>query len=70
MVLLAVGRLALVAGALEVTAQMLEASEALDAEGSSRDAQVDRGALRTLKADWLAATGEHSKAFALLRGDR
>ena len=69
-VLLAVGRLALVAGALEVTAQMLEASEALDAEGSSRGAQVDRGALRTLKADWLAARGEHGEAFALLRGDR
>lgn len=69
-VLLAVGRLALVAGALEVTAQMLEASEALDAAGGARGAQLDREALRTLKADWLAAKGEHAAAFALLRGDR
>ena len=68
-VLLAVGRLALLAGALEVTAQMLEASEALDAAGGAKGAQVDREALRTLKADWLAAQGEHAAAFTLLRGE-
>ena len=67
-VLLAVGRLALVAGALEVTGQMLEASEALGAAGDARDAQLDREALRMLKADWLAAKGEHAAAFTLLRG--
>jgi HemY protein len=68
-VLLAVGRLALVAGALEVTGQMLEASEALDADSGARGAQLDREALRTLKADWLAAKGEHAAAFTLLRGE-
>lgn len=68
-VLLAVGRLALAAGALEVTGQMLEASEALGAAGGARGAQVDREALRRLKADWLAAKGEHAAAFTLLRGE-
>lgn len=69
-VLLAVGRLALVADALEVTAQMLEASEALlEASGSGRGEGVDREALRALKADWLAAKGEHAAAFTLLRGE-
>ena len=68
-VLLAVGRLALVAGALEVTGQMLEASEALDADSGVRGAQLDREALRMLKADWLAAKGEHAAAFTVLRGE-
>lgn len=68
-VLLAVGRLALAAGALEVTAQMLEASEALDAAANARGEPVDLEALRRLKADWLAAKGEHAAAFAVLRGE-
>jgi len=41
----------------------------LGADSGAREAQLDREGLRSLKADWLAAKGEHAAAFTVLRGE-